>query len=410
MYCNMADEVVIKVENLWKQYGLPLPKVVRRLGKKLGSKGVSTTTDPWALKDVSFEIKKGETIGIIGRNGSGKSTLLKILAGVTPPTRGTLEVLGRVFPMIELNAGMHPELTGRENVHLLGTIMGLSRIDFKRSLPSIEDFCELGDFFDRPIRTYSSGMLARLGFSVALNVRADILLIDEVMAVGDINFQRKCIEHMVRMNQSRQTILLVSHNVRQLERICDRGINIEEGSIVVDGAIREVSSNYFKKAITDRYNHLRDNNRPVIYYDSKEIEIDEIQFLNSNGHQVDTVETGKDFQISIRFTLNKNIPDLIYHIGFVTSDLLRLTVFNSIDADIDFKGWKSGTIICRINKLPLMPGIMGLFISITRSNNITLFKAENMKYIKIIDNSYLFVRRNMDFVALDVDWNAQRDR
>jgi len=249
-----------------------------------------------------------------------------------------------------------------------------------------------------------------LGFSVALNVRADILLIDEVMAVGDINFQRKCIEHMVRMNRSRQTILLVSHNVRQLERICDRGINIEEGSIVVDGAIREVSSNYFKKAISDRYNHAKDKNRPVIYYDSKEIEIDEIQFLNSNGHQVDTVETGKDFQISIHFTLNKNIPDLIYHIGFVTSDLLRLTVFNSIDADIDFKGWKSGTIICRIKKLPLMPGVMGLFISITRSNNITLFKAENMKYIKIIDNSYLFVRRNMDFVALDVDWNAQRDR
>ncbi len=407
----MADKVVIKVENLWKQYGLPLPKVVRRLGQKLRSKDLSTTgTDHWALKDISFEVKKGETIGIIGRNGAGKSTLLKILAGVTPPTCGTLDVHGRVFPMIELNAGMHPELTGRENVHLLGSIMGLSRIDLKKSLPSIEEFCELGEFFDRPIRTYSSGMLARLGFSVALNVRADILLIDEVMAVGDINFQRKCIEHMVRMNRSRQTILLVSHNVRQLERICDRGINIEEGSIVVDGEIREVSSNYFNKAISDRYNHVKDKNRPVIYYDSKEIEIDEIQFLNSNGHQVDAVETGKDFQVSIHFTLNKNIPDLIYHIGFVTSDLLRLTVFNSIDADIDFEGWKSGTILCRIKKLPLMPGVMGLFIGISRSNNITLFKAENMKYIKIIDNSYLFVRRNMDFIALDVDWNAQRDR
>jgi len=124
----MTDEVVIKVENLSKQYGLPLPKVVRGLGKKLRSKCLSTTiTDHWALKDISFEVKKGETLGIIGRNGSGKSTLLKILAGVTPPTSGTLKVLGRVFPMIELNAGMHPELTGRENVLLLGTIMGLSR-------------------------------------------------------------------------------------------------------------------------------------------------------------------------------------------------------------------------------------------------------------------------------------------
>ena len=147
----MKDEVIVKVENLWKQYGLPMPNIIKRL--RQGLKGENSPLDHWALKDISFEVKKGETIGIIGRNGSGKSTLLKVLAGVTPPTRGTLKVLGKVFPMIELNAGMHPELTGRENVHLLGTIMGLSRIDLKKSLPSIDEFCELGEFFDRQFVT-----------------------------------------------------------------------------------------------------------------------------------------------------------------------------------------------------------------------------------------------------------------
>ncbi|MBZ0306406.1 MAG: ATP-binding cassette domain-containing protein, partial [Anaerolineae bacterium] len=166
---------VIRVEGLYKQYGLPLPSPFSRL------RGL--TEPKWSLRDIQFEVRGGETLGIIGYNGAGKSTLLKVLAGVTPPTRGQVEVRGRVFPMIELNAGMNMELTGRENVLLLGILMGMSRAEIRAKLPEIEDFCELGKWFDEAVWKYSSGMLARLGFSVALNVDADILLVDEVLAV-----------------------------------------------------------------------------------------------------------------------------------------------------------------------------------------------------------------------------------
>jgi len=189
----MKDEVIIKVEHLWKQYGLPMPRIVKRLRQDLKSKSLSSPVlDHWALKDVSFEVKKGETLGIIGPNGAGKSTLLKVLAGVTPATRGKVKFKGKIFPMIELNAGIHPELTGQENVRLLGAIMGLSRLDIEEKLPAIKEFTELGEWFNTPVRKYSSGMMARLGFGVAMNVDADLLLVDEVLAVGDLRFQRKC--------------------------------------------------------------------------------------------------------------------------------------------------------------------------------------------------------------------------
>jgi ABC-type polysaccharide/polyol phosphate transport system ATPase subunit len=184
------DDVVIKVDNLWKRYGLPLPGFVRKgqgwLKRNLSSHARRSASRPelekeshFALKDFSLEVKRGQTLGIIGHNGAGKSTLLKILAGVTLPTSGRVEILGRVFPMIELNAGIHPEFTGRENVRILGAIMGLSQAEIEAKVSEIEEFCELQEWFDKPVRMYSSGMLARLGFGVAVEVESDILLVDE---------------------------------------------------------------------------------------------------------------------------------------------------------------------------------------------------------------------------------------
>ena len=190
----MSDAVMIRIEGLWKRYGLPLPEIVRRGWNLLTNKNESSADlgdGPWALKDINLEIQKGETIGIVGRNGAGKSTLLKVLAGVTTPTRGRVEIRGRLFPMIELNAGLNMELTGRENVSLLGAVMGLSRRGIESKLPDIEEFTELGDWFDRPVRMYSSGMLARLGFGVAVNIESEVILIDETFAVGDLKFQKQ---------------------------------------------------------------------------------------------------------------------------------------------------------------------------------------------------------------------------
>lgn len=402
----MNDDIVIKVDGVWKRYGLPLVPVARGLVKRLKKTRESMLDDggPWALRDVSFEVKRGETLGIIGRNGAGKSTLLKILAGVTPPTRGHIEVRGRVFPMIELNTGIHPELTGRENVRLLGAIMGLSQQEVARHMPDIEEFTELGEWFDKPVRKYSSGMLARLGFGVAMNVDADILLIDEVLAVGDMNFQRKCIERIGKMQSSSITVLLVTHAVRQAERVCQKGLLFDKGQIISNAKMRKVASQYYRDIIRQEFKRLGQQTKAVIFVDTGEISFDAIEIQDASGKVSNTVETGKPMSICFRYTLKEPIEDLVFHLGFVTSDMLRITIFNSLDEPFPFNKEKQGIVECHIEKLPLMPGVYGLFVSVTRKNNISLFKGENLLVFRVVDHEFTYIRKNMELVALDVTW------
>ena len=239
----MAEPVSIRVEGLWKHYGLSdrpgIGQLARAVLARLGAEPTERDADVWALRDVSFEIKRGETVGIIGRNGAGKSTLLKVLAGVSPPTRGRVEVRGRIFPMIELNAGVHPELTGRENTYLLGAIMGVPRRRMASLLPEIEAFVELGDWFDRPVRTYSSGMVARLGFGVATRIESDVLLIDETFAVGDLKFQNKSLARLKELRENGATVILVTHSLDMLQFVAQRGIVLDEGAIVAQGSALE---------------------------------------------------------------------------------------------------------------------------------------------------------------------------
>jgi len=249
------DDVVIRVAGLWKRYGLPLPGVYYKGRRWLRSLRNShnpqsaihnpqSDDGPWALRDLNLEVHRGETLGIIGRNGAGKSTLLKVLAGVTPPTRGKVDVRGRIFPMIELNAGIHPELTGRENVYLLGAVMGLTRQEMTARMPEIEEFCELGEWFDRPVWKYSSGMLARLGFGVAMNVDAEILLIDEVLAVGDVRFQNRCLGRMKEQRDAGKTIVFVSHVMDMVQYLCQRVVFLADGSVVGEGDPERLITQY----------------------------------------------------------------------------------------------------------------------------------------------------------------------
>lgn len=197
-----------------------------------------------ALCDISFEVHKGETFGIIGKNGAGKSTTLGLIAGVLKPTRGKVIVKGRISPLLELGAGFHQELTGRENIMLNGVLMGLTRAGVARKMDSIIDFSELGNFIDQPIRVYSSGMLARLGFSVVANLDPEILLIDEVLAVGDMNFQKKCIDKMMSFKKGGVTIIFVSHSMPDIEKICDRVAWLDNHTIKLMGNTKDVISNY----------------------------------------------------------------------------------------------------------------------------------------------------------------------
>ncbi len=197
-----------------------------------------------ALNDISFKIYGGETFGIIGRNGAGKSTTLGLIAGVLKPTRGIVITKGRIASLLELGAGFHPELTGKENIILNGALMGLTRVEILRKMGAIVDFSEIGDFIDQPIRVYSSGMIARLGFSVVAHLDPEILLIDEVMAVGDMEFQKKCIDRMIEFKKKGVTMVFVSHSMIDVEKTCDRVAWIENHTIKLLGKTQDVISSY----------------------------------------------------------------------------------------------------------------------------------------------------------------------
>jgi len=201
----------------------------------------------WALKDLSLSISRGESVGVIGPNGAGKSTLLRIVARLAPPTKGKVLVRGRVSPLLELGAGFHDQVTGRDNAILNAVLLGLSRREAQERMPEIIDFSELGEFIDQPMRTYSSGMYVRLGFAVAVHVKPEILLIDEVLAVGDAEFQQKCFDHIEKLRQERVTIVLVTHDLESVKRFCDRAVLLEHGSIVTQGAPQAAVDEYLAR-------------------------------------------------------------------------------------------------------------------------------------------------------------------
>ncbi len=216
-----------------------------RLGKNDRFSGLrAKTEDFWALRDVSFEVPRGQVLGIIGRNGSGKSTLLKILSRITPPTEGEATIVGRVGTLLEIGTGFHGELTGRENIFLSGTILGMKTDEITRRFDEIVDFSGVEKFIDTPVKRYSSGMYLRLAFAVAAHLRTEILLIDEVLAVGDASFQKKCIERMSEAASEGRTVLFVSHNLGAVSRLCDRGILLDGGRISVQGPVDSVVAGY----------------------------------------------------------------------------------------------------------------------------------------------------------------------
>src|SRR3954464_1354665 len=224
-----------------------IPSLVKRAVRRDSERALDAQ-EFWVLNDISFDLRKGETLGIIGHNGAGKSTMLKHLSGIMEPTRGSIEVNGRLSALIEVGAGFHPDLTGRENVYLNGVILGMTRSEVKRKFDEIVDFAGLEEFIDTPVKRYSSGMFARLGFSVAAHLEPDILVIDEVLSVGDFAFQRKGLEKMRSIAKSGATVIFVSHNLQAVAEFCQRGILLERGRVIADGPTDQVVRRYLDTA------------------------------------------------------------------------------------------------------------------------------------------------------------------
>src|SRR6202051_832252 len=247
-----------------------------------------------ALDDVDFRVEDGEVLGIIGENGAGKSTLLKLLAGISVPTCGSVSVPGSVAPLIEVGAGMVPDLTGRENIYLNAVILGMRRAEIKKKFDAIVAFAELEEFIDTPIKRYSSGMQVRLGFSVATSMDSDILIVDEVLAVGDLAFQRKCFDRMEDMiRRQGKTVLLVSHNIRQVERMCNRVLLLDHGKIFADGKPKEICDLFYERSdvrIKTQSSQLPGKSPGSFQRGTGELELLSASLLDSNGATVDKIE------------------------------------------------------------------------------------------------------------------------
>jgi len=254
--------LVIKVRDVWKKYRLYFDKG-STLKEKLLFKNRNRYDERWVLKGIDMSIEKGQTVGLLGENGSGKSTLLKLLTRISYPNRGEIEIKGKVSSLLELGAGFHPDMTGRENIYINASIFGLTRDEIDGKLGRIISFSELDDFIDNPVRTYSSGMYMRLAFSVAINVDADILMIDEILAVGDLNFQKKCFKKLQQLKQEGVTIIIVSHDLDSIEKLCDTALWIRDGRAEEFGPAMTVCKKYLQYMLLKDEKALEQDNRQL---------------------------------------------------------------------------------------------------------------------------------------------------
>ena len=255
------DDIALRLERVSKRYYLNPKRPWRMRDAFVRPRTFLRQIMPrepfWALRDVSLTVKRGEILGVIGRNGSGKSTLLRVLVGISPPTTGQVTMNGRYAALLDLGAGFHPNATGRENAYLNALFMGLTKAEAKARVPEIIEFSGLGEFADLPMKTYSTGMGMRLGFSVAVHVRPDILLIDEVLAVGDAEFQKKCLDHFTMLSEQKTTIVLVSHNLETLHEFAHRIIRLENGTVIQDGDPDQVIHDYLTQKMEESPAFLR---------------------------------------------------------------------------------------------------------------------------------------------------------
>ncbi len=361
------SDTAIRVKDVGKQYRIGqsvsyktiresmmtmLAAPLRLLGAKGDQAELNDTI--WALRQVNFEIKRGDVVGIIGRNGAGKSTLLKILSRITEPTEGELETYGRVGSLLEVGTGFHPELTGRENIFLNGAILGMTRREIKAKFNQITEFAEIDQFLDTPVKRYSSGMRIRLGFSVAAHLQPEILIVDEVLAVGDVAFQKKCLEKMNGIANSGRTVVFVSHNMAAVENLCHRTIVLDAGRVVADTDVAQGVQAYLQSLNpADGSGDLSKAPRqarlvPVIHG---------VDIVNNEGENIHAIQTNDSCTFLIHYRLQGPQSALAFGLHFENHTgtlLFRLGSWTQDGPWVDLPA--TGTIACRIERVPLLPG------------------------------------------------------
>jgi len=405
--------IVIKVENISKQYRLgqvgsktmaaDFKRWLYQLqGKEDPYAKIGETNDRsikgsseyvWALKDIDFEVKQGEVLGIIGKNGAGKSTLLKILSRVTTPTTGKISIHGRMASLLEVGTGFHPELTGRENVFLNGAIMGMSKAEIKSKFDEIVDFSGVERYIDTPVKRYSSGMHVRLGFAVAAHLEPEILVVDEVLAVGDAEFQKKCLGKMKSVSGEGRTVLFVSHNMGAVKTLCNRGLLLENGTLTYDGNIDETVNRYL------RINQSGDQTGKIELhkkgFGSGEALIKKIEMINHEGNVSETVLYKEPIRIRLHIESEISVPTA--SIDVKISDNNGTVLFHALNQyqNIPFtitEGRNEIDIEIENNLLPgnflITPGIHNASSSLTLDMHENVIGFEVIKAAKIAIDSY----------------------
>jgi len=391
------SEVAICVERLGKRYrigarqaqyrtlresivGLASRPLSWMTAASRGSKQHTAGDSIWALRDVSFEVKQGEVVGIIGRNGAGKSTLLKILSRITKPTEGTAHLTGRVGSLLEVGTGFHPELTGRENVYLNGAILGMRRAEIDRKFDEIVGFAEIERFLDTPVKHYSSGMYVRLAFAVAAHLQSEILLVDEVLAVGDYAFQAKCLGRMEGLAKGGHTVMLVSHNLGAISRLCDRSLLLESGTVRSEGSTQEVIRSYITSGREEsgEYTHPPSS--------SKVISLKRVAITRRDGTPTAEVRYDEDFTVLVEYRITEHIRDCGVWIALQTLDGVMLFTTADYDADPNLLGRRS-------------PGVYRATIPIpSRWLNYGRYSV----IVGIVQNTPLVVHERVDALAFSI--------
>ena len=395
-----APETVIRADHVAKHFKVFLDKG-HNMTEKVLFRNRRRFEERQVLKDISLDIRRGEAVGLVGENGCGKSTMLKLLSRIMYPDAGKIEITGRVSALIELGAGFHPDMSGRENIYTNAAIFGLTRAEIDERLQTIIDFSELGDYIDNPVRTYSSGMYMRLAFSVAINVDADILLIDEILAVGDVAFQAKCFNKLREIKRKGATIVIVSHSLGQIEQICDRSYWIESGLIREEGVPGIVHQHYLRymgersgllgqktekaeePAEQEAAEAAAEGETPAENaeapgqsaepeadpkrWGSRDLVIKQVRILNGKGMETDKLESGAPFTIEIRYRVRHTVEEAAFGIGIFRNDGVQVYGVNTEIDRIPVKlAEKEGTIRFRVPVNNLLEGAYLLDTAIHR--------------------------------------------
>jgi lipopolysaccharide transport system ATP-binding protein len=398
---------VIKVENLSKQYRLGVINSSSFIGdmgalfQRVGLRKVAPRKDEtfWALKEINFEVQQGDVLGIIGKNGAGKSTLLKILSKVTSPSSGSIKVKGRIASLLEVGTGFHPDLTGRENIFMNGAILGMTKKEIRSKFDEIVDFAGIELFIDTPVKRYSSGMYVRLAFAVAAHLEPEILIIDEVLAVGDAEFQKKCLGKMKDIAGHGRTVLFVSHNMAAVSNLCNNVIYLNNGAIQNSGPTDQIIYNYLNSSEnSNNSNNLntlkdREGNGKVLF--------ENIFIIDEKGNRLTNVHSGQNIFIELHFSSNSYIDRLYFSIDIKNSEDLSLLHFDNIVTDrIEYKIKRTvekGVVRCFVPKLPLPAG----------SYKLDLFCSDTQDVFDSIKNAFTLTVEAGDYFGSGFDLTSR---